>query len=230
MLLLESPERLIRRLAADLIEQDQQAARAIKRAAAKAWRAKNLDRVRWTNANGERRHRGVPELTFDEYMTRRLRREVRREEQAEKVHGKKPGIRLMDDPNRKRWHKMNYARRRAGKEEMSFEAYERYRAETQSIKAIGRTVVSEREERYRQLKERLKKELLHNEYRASRIGILTPEEMRMNTMEDRSTTEHYWDKMTRQVEGSPTHPGGSDSGGWISLGAGGFRKRARGTF
>lgn len=227
-LLLESPERWLRRAAAALAAHDaKRKAKAVEQAT--RWNKKNPDRLGWHSNNTYRRAKGLPLLTFDEYMLARLRRAAAREAREEKTPSK-PATPLMSNPNRMRWHRMNYRLRRAGKEEVSFEEYERRRAESQSVRAVGRKVLAEREERYQRLKERLKKEPSYNEYRMSRLGVLTPEEMRVNAMEYRSTTEHYWDKITRQVEGSPTHPGGSGTGGWISLGAGGFRKRARGTF
>lgn len=113
----------------------------------------------------------------------------------------------LDNPERNSWYHTNARRRENGQPPLTFEEHLAY--------------LKERKERKEQRYHRPKAAPI---YRGGEI--LTPDELRQNSMENRSTTEHYWDFMVKQEGASITHP--RSESGWIAMGNGGFRKRTRG--
>lgn len=205
-LLLESPERLIRRLAAELIARDREEENAKAKADAKArWVAKNRDRVNWHNFNSNRRKREQPILSFEEYLATVNIKEGKRD--------------LFD---KGAYYNHNSYRRRKGLPKISYEEYVDQRAAKAKARNIDIGDMADetltREARYQRLKERLKTQPKANETRASVLGIRTPKQMREATMENESVQRHILDKLVRQ-EGA-AHLGAVGRFGWYSLGEG----------
>lgn len=120
-------------------------------------------------------------------------------------------------PEKTKWHSHNTYRKKRGLPRVTFEEWRRhYNAVVPSAE--------EREFRYRRLKERLKAERAATTNRAAELGILTPAQMKANTMEGESATKHMLDKMVRQEGGCHLNVGARRFGNWHSIGDGCFRR------
>lgn len=122
---------------------------------------------------------------------------------------------------RLKWRAHNDYRRKKGLPKISYEEWLRYRA-ARAQEGSSLETIEEREFRYQRLKQRLKAEPQWSETRADKLGILTPSQVRANTMENDSVQQHLLDKMVRQEGVSHFFMG--NRLGWHSIGEGCFRK------